>query len=160
MADRRTILNIDVMYSSKSMEWSTPQAFFDALDSEFHFTLDPCADASNHKCDSYFTKEVDGLKQSWKGQTVFCNPPYGAAIKHWVKKCAEEAKQPDTTVVMLIPARTDTSYFHDYIYQKPGVEVRFVRGRLKFGDGKNSAPFPSMVVIFRNDMFQTTIHTS
>lgn len=67
----------------------------------------------------------------------------------WVKKCSEEAKRPDTTVVMLIPARTDTAYFHDYIYKKPNVEIRFLRGRLKFGDGKNSAPFPSMVVIFR-----------
>lgn len=83
------------------------------------------------------------------GQTVFCNPPYGRAIKDWVKKCSEEAKQPDTTVVLLIPARTDTAYFHDYIYQKPNVEIRFLRGRLKFGDGKNSAPFLSMVVIFQ-----------
>ena len=85
------------------------------------------------------------------GQTVFCNPPYGKAIKDWVKKSSEEAKKPGTTVVMLIPARTDTSYFHDYIYQKPNVDVRFVRGRLKFGDGKNSAPFPSMVVIFKQN---------
>ena len=83
------------------------------------------------------------------GETVFCNPPYGRAIKDWVKKCYEEAQQPNTTVVLLIPARTDTAYFHDYIYQKENVETRFLRGRLKFGDGKNSAPFPSMVVIFR-----------
>ena len=83
-------------------------------------------------------------------QTVFCNPPYGRAIKDWVKKCSEESLKPNTTVVMLIPARTDTSYFHDYIYQKPNVEIRFIRGRLKFGDGKNSAPFPSMVVIFKS----------
>lgn len=82
------------------------------------------------------------------GQTVFCNPPYGRAIKDWVKKSSDESAKPHTTVVMLIPARTDTSYFHDYIYNKPNVEVRFVRGRLKFGDGQNSAPFPSMVVVF------------
>ena len=122
---------------------------FDQLDSEFHFTLDPCADETNHKCARYFTAADDGLKQSWGGQTVFCNPPYGKAIKDWVKKCSEEAKQPNTTVVLLIPARTDTAYFHDYIYQKPNVEIRFIRGRLKFGDGKNSAPFPSMIAIFR-----------
>ena len=92
----------------------------------------------------------NGLAQCWGGQTVFCNPPYGRAIKDWVKKCSEESLKPNTTVVMLIPARTDTSYFHDYIYQKPNVEIRFIRGRLKFGDGKNSAPFPSMVVIFKS----------
>ena len=142
-------MNTEVMFSSRAMDWATPQAFFDQLDSEFHFTLDPCADKSNHKCDRYFTVADDGLRQPWGGQTVFCNPPYGRAIKDWVKKCSEEAKQPDTTVVLLIPARTDTAYFHDYIYQKPNVEVRFIRGRLKFGDGKNSAPFPSMIAIFR-----------
>ena len=79
---------------------------------------------------------------------MFCNPPYGRAIGHWVKKCSDEATKHGTTVVMLIPARTDTSYFHDYIYQKDNVEIRFVRGRLRFGDGKAPAPFPSMVVIF------------
>ena len=143
-------MNTEVMFSSKAMDWATPQSFFNQLDSEFHFTLDPCANESNHKCARYFTEADDGLKQSWGGQTVFCNPPYGKAIKDWVKKCSEEAKQPNTTVVLLIPARTDTAYFHDYIYQKPDVEIRFLRGRLKFGDGKNSAPFPSMVVIFHN----------
>lgn len=144
-------MNTDVMFSSKTMDWETPQEFFDRLDSEFHFTLDPCADTFNHKCDQYFTEEDDGLTKPWGGHTVFCNPPYGKAIKCWVKKCSEEAKQPNTTVVLLIPARTDTAYFHDYIYQKPSVETRFIRGRLKFGDGKNSAPFPSMVAIFRNN---------
>lgn len=88
------------------------------------------------------------LSSAGGGHTVFCNPPYGRAIGEWVKKCSEEAKKPNTTVVMLIPARTDTSYFHDYIYQKDNVDIRFVRGRLKFGDGKAPAPFPSMVVIF------------
>ena len=78
---------------------------------------------------------------------MFCNPPYGREISRWVKKCYEESKKPNTTVVMLIPARTDTSYFHDYIYKK-AKEIRFVRGRLKFGNSKNSAPFPSMVVVF------------
>lgn len=143
-------MNTEVMFSSKKMDWATPQDFYDKLNSEFHFTLDPCADESNHKCDRYYTERDNGLEQCWGGgQTVFCNPPYGRVIKDWVKKCSEEAKRPDTTVVMLIPARTDTAYFHDYIYKKPNVEIRFLRGRLKFGDGKNSAPFPSMVVIFR-----------
>ena len=137
------------MFSSKTDQWATPQDFFDILDKEFSFTLDPCADETNHKCNRYFTKEIDGLSQAWSGETVFCNPPYGRDIKKWVKKSRDEAQKPNTTVVMLIPARTDTQYFHDYIYQKPNVEVRFIKGRLKFGDSNNSAPFPSMVVVFR-----------
>ena len=140
-------MNTAVMFSSKTDEWSTPQDFFDELNKEFNFTLDPCATPENAKCKKYYTKEDDGLKQDWSGETVFCNPPYGRAIKDWVKKCYEESKKPNTTVVMLIPARTDTSYFHDYIYHK-AKEIRFIRGRLKFGNAKNSAPFPSMVVIF------------
>jgi len=140
-------MNTAVMFSSKTDEWSTPQDFFNELNKEFNFTLDPCATPENAKCEKYYTKEDDGLKQDWSGETVFCNPPYGRAIKDWVKKCYEESKKPNTTVVMLIPARTDTSYFHDYIYHK-AKEIRFIRGRLKLGNAKNSAPFPSMVVIF------------
>lgn len=130
------------LFTSKTNEWATPQAFFDDLDREFHFDLDPCATAENHKCERYFTKEQDGLKQNWGGCRVFCNPPYGRQIGAWVKKAAESG----TLVVMLIPARTDTSYFHDYIYGK--AEIRFIRGRLHFNESKEGAPFPSMVVIF------------
>ena len=142
-------MNTRVMFSSATDLWATPQSFFDQLNNEFRFTLDPCATAENAKCRSFYTQEDDGLKQDWGGQIVFCNPPYGREIKKWVRKCYEESKKPNTVVVMLIPARTDTAYFHDYIYKKS--EVRFIRGRLKFGDAKNSAPFPSMVVIFRNN---------
>lgn len=140
-------MNTAVMFSSKTDEWSTPQEFFDKLNAEFGFTLDPCATPENAKCEKYYTKEDDGLKQDWSGETVFCNPPYGRVIKDWVKKCYEESRKENTTVVMLIPARTDTSYFHDYIYNK-AKEIRFIRGRLKFGNAKNSAPFPSIVVVF------------
>ena len=139
--------NIEVMFSSKNDKWSTPQDFFDELDREFHFDLDPCADASNYKCAAYFTEEDDGLSQSWEGHTCFVNPPYGSAIKNWVSKSYHEGNKPNTTVVMLIPARTDTKYFHEYIYHK--AEIRFIKGRLKFGNSKNSAPFPSMIVIYR-----------
>ena len=97
---------------------------------------------------SILLRQRTDLSSAGGGQTVFCNPPYGRTIGEWVKKCSEEAKKPNTTIVMLIPARTDTSYFHDYIYQKDNVDIRFIRGRLKFGDGKAPAPFPSMVVIF------------
>jgi len=140
-------MNTDLMFSSKTDLWATPQEFFDELDSEFSFTLDPCATPENAKCQKYYTEKENGLNQDWAGETVFCNPPYGRAIKDWVKKCYEESRKSHTTVVMLIPARTDTAYFHDYIYHKAR-EVRFIRGRLKFGNATNSAPFPSMVVVF------------
>lgn len=142
-------MNTDLMFSSKTDQWATPQDFFDKLNSEFHFTLDPCADDTNHKCDRYFTREQDGLQQDWGGETVFCNPPYGREVGAWVRKCSEESHKPDTTVVLLIFARTDTAYFHDYIYNRPGVEIRFIRGRLRFGNQKNPAPTPSMVCIFK-----------
>lgn len=134
------------LFSSKTNEWATPQDFFDDLNAEFFFTLDPCATDENAKCRKHYTKEQDGLQQDWQGEVVFCNPPYGREIGKWVKKCHDEAAK-GATVVMLIPARTDTTYFHDYIYDK--AEIRFIRGRLKFGDSKNSAPFPSMVVVYR-----------
>ena len=136
------------LFSSKTDQWATPKDFFDTLNAEFHLDLDPCADEENHKTPDYFTKEQDGLRQDWSGRRVFCNPPYGRAIGAWVEKGFREGHKDDTIVVMLIPARTDTRYFHDFI--KNRAEVRFVTGRLKFGGGGgNPAPFPSMVVIFR-----------
>lgn len=145
-------MNTKVLFSSERDRWETPKAFYESLDNEFHFTLDPCADEKNHKCEMYFTKQQDGLLQDWGGHTVFCNPPYGnKETGMWTQKCYEEAQKQGTTVVLLIPARTDRRSFHDYIYGKPNVEIRFVKGRLKFGDGKNAAPFPSMVVIFRGE---------
>lgn len=139
----------NAMFTSNTAEWATPQAFFDELDAEFHFTLDPCATPQNAKCDRFFTKEIDGLAQSWQGETVYCNPPYGRDLAKWVKKASDEVIRGggSTFVVMLIPARTDTSYFHDYIYKRH--EVRFIRGRLHFNESKCGAPFPSMVVVMR-----------
>lgn len=134
---------------SENYMWATPQKFFDELNAEFGFTLDPCADDYNHKCDRYFTEEQDGLKQDWRGQIVYCNPPYGKQIAAWVRKCYEESQKPNTVVVMLIPARTDTKYFHDYIYHK--AELRFVKGRLHFNEAKQGAPFPSMVVVYNRN---------
>ena len=135
-----------VHYSSKTNEWATPQSFFEELDREFHFTLDPCATKENAKCDKYYTIKDDGLTKSWDGEIVFCNPPYGREIKKWVKKASETKG----VVVMLIPARTDTSYFHDYIYGK--ADIRFIRGRLSFNDGNGKAPFPSMIVVFQKTL--------
>ena len=134
------------LFSSNSDEWATPQKIFDDLNNEFDFTLDACATGDNHKCNKYFTKAEDGLKQSWGGYKVFCNPPY-SKISEWVKKAYYESFKPDTVIVLLIPARTDTKYFQEYIYHR--AEIRFLKGRLHFNNSKNAAPFPSMIVIFR-----------
>jgi len=135
------------MFSSKDEVWATPQEFFDTLDEEFHFTLDPCALPSNAKCKKFYTPDDDGLQQDWGGNVVFCNPPYGRKVGAWIKKCYEESLKPHTTVVALVFARADTAWFHDYALDK--AEIRFVRGRLKFGGQKNAAPAPSMVLIYR-----------
>lgn len=142
-------MNNELMFSSKSDEWYTPIDFYNTLNNEFNFNLDPCATTLNHKCPKYFTKEDNGLLQSWEGHNVFCNPPYGRHIGAWVEKAFNESKKENTIVVMLIPTRTDTRWFHDFIYHK--AEIRFIKGRLKFGGCKNAAPFPSMIVIFKGD---------
>lgn len=137
----------NVLFSSARDDWGTPHDFFIRLDSEFHFTLDPCADDKNHKCDKWFSKEQNGLSQDWSGEIVFCNPPYGRQIYDWVHKAFSEVSVGTCKcVVMLLPARTDTAWFHDLIYQK--AEVRFLRGRLKFEGAKFNAPFPCMIVVF------------
>lgn len=144
MAMNRSLL------SSKSNEWATPQAVFDELNKEFNFTLDPAATSENAKCQRFFTKEQDGLKQDWSGETVFCNPPYGREIGKWVEKCYNEHIKHNITVVMLIPARTDTTYFHEFIYNRS--EIRFIKGRIKFiqnGKEGDAAPFPSMIVVYK-----------
>lgn len=143
------------MFSNKNNAWCTPRYFFDKLNEEFDFTLDPCCMPKSALCEKYYTPDENGLKQDWKGERVFVNPPYGREIKHWVKKCFDE-KDKAEVIVMLIPARTDTRYFHDYILGK--AIIRFIKGRLKFvdmdykGEEKDRkmspAPFPSMLVIF------------
>lgn len=140
-------MNTEAMFSSKTDLYETPQDFFDQLDAEFHFDLDVCALPENAKCKRYYTPEMDGLSQPWEG-VCWCNPPYGREIRAWVRK-ARLASDSGNTVVMLLPARTDTEWFHKYIYKQDRVELRFVRRRLKFGGSKNSAPFPSMIVVFR-----------
>lgn len=133
------------LFSSATCEWCTPKDLFKELDQEFHFTLDPCSTDENHLCPTYFTAQQDGLAQDWGTHTVYCNPPYGREIHQWVRKCAEHRG----LAVMLIPARTDTTWFHSYIYKNPRVEIRFLKGRLHFNDSKHPAPFPSMIVVFR-----------
>lgn len=143
-----------LMVSSKGQEWYTPLEVYQKLDAEFHFTTDPCAEPTNRLgCQIFYTKDQDGLKQVWTGN-VFINPPYGRAgnVNAWIERAAAYGKMGYGVAVMLIPARTDTRWFHNYIWGQPGVEIRFIQGRLKFENPdhvSNTAPFPSMVVIFR-----------
>jgi len=138
-------MDTEVMFSSKTNEWETPQWLFDKLDKQYNFVLDPCATNENHKCKCWYGEWENGLIQNWtKYGTVFMNPPYGREIGKWIKKAYEESLK-GATVVCLLPARTDTKWFHDYIYGKAKIE--FIKGRLKFGRSENSAPFPSMIVI-------------
>ena len=133
------------MHRSQWQQWETPPTLFAQLDAEFGFTLDVCALPENAKCARFYSPRVDGLKQFWQG-VCWMNPPYGRDIGKWISKAAEAARF-GATVVCLIPARTDTAYWHDHIHGR--AEVRFLRGRVMFVDGQNPAPFPSVIVIFR-----------
>lgn len=134
---------LEVHFGSDSAEWSTTQDLFDELNEIFHFDLDACATHENAKCDKYFTVDDDALKQDWRG-TVFMNPPYGREIEAFMCKAYEESLK-DATVVCLVPARTDTRWWHHYARRG---KIIYLRGRLKFGGAKTSAPFPSAIVIF------------
>ena len=136
---------MQVHFSSQTDMWATPVELFRRLDVEFHFNTDVCAVPENAKCERFFTPEQDGLKQDWTG-TCFMNPPYGRDIGNWVKK-AHDSSLKGTTVVCVLPARTDTRWWHHYVAKAD--EVRFLAGRLKFGDAATSAPFPSVIVVFR-----------
>ena len=134
---------MNVHFMSNTDLWSTPQDTFDKLHAEFNFDLDVCAIPENAKCPRFFSPEQDGLSREWNG-ICWMNPPYGREIGKWMRKAFEESLR-GATVVCLVPARTDTAWWHDYAQKG---DVRFIRGRLKFGGAKNSAPFPSAVVIF------------
>ena len=139
-------MNTATMFSSKKHDWETPDEFFTELNKEFNFTLDVCAHKHNAKLPRYFSPEENGLKQDWSKERCYMNPPYGREIEKWVKKAYEESKK-GALVVALLPARTDTRWFHRYVYKK--AEIRFIKGRLKFKGAKHSAPFPSMLAIWR-----------
>ncbi len=186
-------MNTEIMFSSANDAWATPQNYFDKLNERFNFNLDPCAAEDSYKCNIYFTEKDDWLKQDWKitdkmlwliwnnrykNTNVFCNPPY-SDLKSWIKKASEEIKKDYCDqIVMLIPSRTDTIAFHEYIYNKEWVEIEFIKWRLIFWTDaywewlweqeftydakgnqkknslykkygkKNPAPFPSMLVKF------------
>lgn len=138
---------IKQMVSSKTNEWYTPQKLYDYLDDMFHFTLDPCATDENHKCDKYYTLKDDGLSKSWDNEVVFMNPPYGGHTKDWLYKAMKQTALGATTVCLIVSS-TDRSYWHDII-DKHADEIWFLRGRVKFGGQKTTAPFASAIVIFR-----------
>lgn len=133
------------LFQSDKMDWETPKPLFDRYNQEFHFKLDAAANEKNHKVPVFYTKTENGLLMNWISPT-WCNPPYGNGIIEWVKKAYEESKN-GITSVLLLPARTDTKWFHEYVYGK--AEIRFLRGRIKFVGAKSTAPFPSMIVIYR-----------
>ena len=132
-------------------EWETPLDFYRALDAEFGFVLDAAASSDNALCQHFYTAGMDGLRFEWRWHNgpVWVNPPYGTQIGKWVAKAAEEGRY--VPVVMLIPARTETAYWHDHVMH--AAEIRFVRGRLRFSGYTVNAPFPSAVVVFRPDYF-------
>lgn len=136
-------MSSNVHFSSETDLWATPQDFFDRLNAAYLFELDVCATPENAKCARYFTKDDDGLMQEWCG-SVWMNPPYGREIGAWMRKAYESSLR-GATVVCLVPARTDTAWWHDWAMRG---SVTFIRGRLKFGDAVNSAPFPSALVVF------------
>ena len=163
--------NLEVHFTNKSNEWETPRSLFKKLHDEFNFTIDVCATKESAKCERFYTKQTNGLAQSWENEVAFMNPPYGREIGTWVEKAYREALN-GAVVVCLIPARTDTRYWHDYIF--PNAEIRFLKGRVKFlnsgeeveyieqlglfgeeksevvsSDGDMPAPFPSAVVIVK-----------
>lgn len=135
------------MPQSKTNDWSTPQDLFDELNDSWHFTVDVASSDDNFKVQRHYTSSDNGLEQDWDGEMVWYNPPYGREIKDWVKK----ASVSHCNTLLLLPARTDTKWFHEYVYNKAN-DVIFLKGRLKFGGSKNNAPFPSMIVIFLNDL--------
>jgi phage N-6-adenine-methyltransferase len=136
-----------VMTASENMKWATPQAWFDYLDLEFDFTLDPCCEHETAKCKRHFTPAEDGLAHEWTDERVYMNPPYGRELGVWMAKAYRECRDNGALVVAFVPARVDTEWWHQYAAK--ATEVRFPKGRVKFAGADNSAPFPVAVVVFR-----------
>lgn len=137
-----------IHFKSENQTWETPQDFFDHVNYLFNFTLDACASADNHKVSAYFSEEDDALIQNWHG-VVWCNPPYGRHQVDFIKKAYDQYIKNGSTIVCLIPARPDTKLWQDLIFPHAD-QICFIRGRLKFGDSKDAAPFPSALVVFGN----------
>ena len=136
--------------SEASVIWGTPPEIFEPLNKEFGFTVDVCAIEENAKCEKYFTPEMDGLRQSWANEVCWCNPPYGTSVVKWCKKALAETEN-GTTTILLIPCRTNTNWWHDFVM--PFAEIRFLRGRVRFIQNgiqfTQAFPFPLSYVIYR-----------
>jgi phage N-6-adenine-methyltransferase len=153
----RSLAKRSVHFSSTTCEWATPPELFAELNREFVFGLDACATVENAKCARFFTKQENGLEQTWTGR-VWCNPPYGRVIGAWVQKAWQSVQDGDAEIVVcLLPARVDTAWWHHYCARG---EVQFLRGRLRFGDAESGAPFPSALIVFRNASFVTKLNDS
>lgn len=139
--------SLRVLTSSNDMTWETPPEVFAGLNCEFRFTLDPCCVAETAKCKQFFTPEDDGLAQSWSGERVFMNPPYGRDIGKWMEKAFHESRDNDALVVCLVPSRTDTEWWHRYATR--AADIRYYKGRVTFVGAESPAPFPVAVVVFR-----------
>lgn len=140
-------MNRELFFSSKRDTWTTPKKLFNDLNNKYNFTLDACADYDNHLCDKYYTLNNSCFNHTFLNERVFMNPPYSRKMYDFIKKCYYEMYRAEL-IVLLVPARTDTKWFHEFIYNKQDVRIEFIKGRLKFGDGKSAAPFPSMLVYF------------
>lgn len=151
MTGQITLKHDSVHFSSESIEWATPQWLFDALNKEFGFTVDVCSTHENAKCQKHYTRETNGLLKSWAGEVAWMNPPYGDEISEWMAKAFGAAFYDGATVVCLVPARTDTRWWHAYAMKH---EIRLLQGRLKFGNAVDSAPFPSAIVVMRPVAFR------
>jgi len=138
--------SLEVTLSSKKTTWATPKQWFEYLDLEFDFTLDPCCTHETAKCKKHYTPQEDGLSQSWKNERVFMNPPYGKDLPRWIEKAHAEVRNNGALVVCFVPARVDTNWWHDYAVKG---EVRFPKGRVKFEGAENSAPFPVAIIVMR-----------
>jgi phage N-6-adenine-methyltransferase len=146
MSEIKKTSNYANYFKSMRHDYETPKEFYQELNDEFHFDLDPCTTTNNLNCRYYFTEEEDGLKQDWKQRTAFVNPPYGDQLKKWAKKCYEEWGK-GSTIVLLIPARTQTNWFHNYIYGK--AEIRFIKTGIQFVNTKGKTKFPFLLAIFK-----------
>lgn len=135
----------NALFSSKEMAWTTPRELFDWLNLRFGFTLDPCCLPETALCPKYYTPQENGLAQPWRGERVFMNPPYGRNIGQWIAKAESEAHR-GALVVALVPARTDTAWWQNHVIGK--ASICYLSGRLKFGNSKQSAPFPSAILVY------------
>ena len=158
MENEKGFYSKDIIKTSKKDDWETPKDLFKNLDSLFNFTLDPCASKENALCNKFYTKEDDGLTKDWSNEVVFMNPPYNHMVKKWIEKAYRESLK-GAVIVCLIPSRTETKYWHKYIF--PFAEtIKFIEGRLRFSNSNKDAPFPSAIIVFGSKDWPKVLESS